>query len=178
MKKFLITFFGAVMCMSANAAVITSDFTELTTTGQTYSETVSLNDTYSSVYVDLIIKGDFDNVNVEWFRLFADGNLLAEWNTSTAGLTVVTNSATRDYTLSGTFAIAQSLWDSIAADGLLDVSWAIGPFSDPTPTQFGSDFVDYSFNATPSFVQVGAPASLLLIACALFGITSLRRRFK
>lgn len=173
MKKILTTFMLLAFAVSSKAAIITSDTTEIVTTGQTFSTTVSITNNFSNIIIDLVAKGDFDNPNVEYFRLFLDGTQILDWNTSTPGISVIENIATLDYTLTGSVLIAQPLWDALTADGNLDISWVIGPFSNPSTNRGGLDFISYEIRESQ---LVSSPGVVSIFAFSLLIVASVSRR--
>ena len=111
----------------ASAAVITTDTTSITTTGQTYSTSVSLlGQSYSDITIDLTAKGDYGYYSSERIQFFIDGDLVADWSYNTAGINVTENQYAYDYTLSSTLSISDAMWNSWAADDILNISWSNG----------------------------------------------------
>lgn len=168
MKKFIASLFFMIFANTAGAALITSNTTEITVTGQNYSTsfTGSLSG-LSNIIIDIVAKGDFDNSTAEYFKFFIDGTEFANWSTSTSGLTVVENSPTLDYTLTGSISIPQAVWNSLISDGILEIVWQIGPYSDPSPATAGADFITYSINGDTNITEVSSPGVFILLLLSL-----------
>ena len=180
MKKFLLIAVGLFFVGSANATLITSNTTNITTTQQSFSTVVNLLDTYENIFLNVTAKGDYGATQSEEFlKLYIDGVELLNWcagsNSSTScpnvGVTSVTeNSSAIDYTIIGGFAISDLLWSAFSSDSILNISWNNGRGVNNSSTG-GSDFVTYSI--TGDVVEASSPAviSLFVLALAGFGFT-------
>ena len=176
--KMLKATFAAMVLMAsgfANAALIYSDETPITASGQSFSDSVTLSELYENVVLNFVAKGDFgSNSVVETISFSIDGVNLLVWTWDTPGITVVSNVVNFDVTLSGTISISQLLWSTLASDDVLNFVWQNSRAVNPYPTEGGSDFV--SFSLTGDVVETPEPSTLAILAIGLIGLGA--RRFK
>ena len=150
---------------AANATLISSDNTAITTSGQSYSQSVSvLPGLSSNAVLSLDIFGDYGQTQGnEHFNFFIDGILLADLHASSyAGFTGVTDNSCCSWNFTGDVNISDSLWSSFESDGVLDISWTNGSGVNPIAS---SNYVSWSLNAQP----VPEPFTLALFGLALAG---------
>lgn len=188
----LVGFSGLVQAAPA-LTEIASDKTDITVAGQSYDSTTSATFFQSglplsairNVFVTFDVQGDYDyvssasdfeslNFSIEGFAVDLNRNTIsvAEANRLNLG---------NYYHLSGSFEIEQSLWNSIAADNILNISWqntnAVGNIEDVDP-QFSAsgDYVKYTVSGQVSAVPEPSTYALMLAGLGLVGFMANRRR--
>jgi hypothetical protein len=184
MKKYLLIAIGLFFIGSANATVITSNTTNITTTAQTFSDTVTLLDIYENIVIDVEAKGDYGATEANEFLSFKiDGMELFNWCVGSTAATrcpntgvtfTSTNSSAIDYTIIGSIQITKTIWDLVSADDILNISWENGSGVNNSSLG-GSDFVTYSISG--DIVNASSPsvALLFMIAIAGFGVSRRHR---
>ena len=176
MKKLLAILLSCYW-LPVNASLITSNTTEITMTQQSYAQSIHLAGLeYTDVVLSLTAKGDYGLTTMtEHIEFFIDGTLLAHWEYSTPGISVVENVYEYDYTLSGDIVLSNALWQSFAADGVLDISWSNGFNVQAYPGDAGgADYVSYSLSG--NLTAVPLPAALWLFSAGILGLITVARR--
>ncbi|NVK57495.1 MAG: hypothetical protein HWE26_17980 [Alteromonadaceae bacterium] len=182
MKKLALIALGFIFSINAHSAIIYTDTTAVTTTGQTYSSIASISGEYSSVFLELTAKGDYTGPTSpqEYIEFYLDGNLLLKWDAATVSpsVSVTVNSAPFDYTISGIVEISDSLWDSLVSDNELVISWVNGPGVNSASVT-GPDFVSFSLNgiisdSEPTDTDVSEPTHMIFFSLCMV-VFALRR---
>jgi len=183
---------------SAFAATIASDYTMITTTGQSYNYTIDLTGSdytnMTSVTLEVTAKGDYGSTATtggttprEWFTFNLDDTTFADMWGNTTGLAVdysgftslsgptitSTPPATDDFVMTATFSISDMLFQSLASDGNILVNWQNGPEVDPyhdLDKDGGVDYVQWNISAVP------VPAAAWLFMSALLSFVGLSRK--
>jgi hypothetical protein len=165
---------------------ITSDSTDITSAGQSYSATLtnsSLSD-FSNVTIDFLLEGDYDysgenlvfNIEGVSFDLFRGAV-----NVAAVALEDASNDYNSDYyRLTSSVSLEQSVWDNIASDGEINISWEnsddVGNMDDLSFGVVTGDFVQYTIKGTVSAVPEPSTYALMLAGLGLVGFMSNRRR--
>jgi hypothetical protein len=134
----------------AQATVIASNTTAITSTAQKFSMTYNLDGTkYTGVTVSITAKGDYGHyyysAGDEYFNFFIDGYQAARWTAfSGSGVSTTENVKDYDYTLTGTLSLTDTQWASVSADKLMTISWQNGADVDAYNSIGGADYVSFS----------------------------------
>ncbi len=162
---------------SANAGLILSDSTDITTGGQSYSEVfdVSAFQDYINLVFTVSARGDYGVTGESEFITFLiDETFFGEFRRDTIGVNSVLGSSGNigfDYEIDFSFTISDLDWNTFTTnDSQLKVEWS-------NSANVGSSngfYVSYTLTGEPS--PVPAPFSLAVFALALIGFSA--RRFK
>ncbi len=161
---------------SANAGLILSDSTDITTGGQSYSEVfdVSAFKDYTNLVFTVNARGDYGREASEYIEFFIDNNSFGQFNYSTEGVTSVvgpTENIGYDYVIDFSFTISNIDWNTVFAnDSLLTVQWENSATVGPSAPFY------VSYSLTGEAKAIPAPLSLAVFALALIGFSA--RRFK
>jgi hypothetical protein len=156
------TFFAG----TAQAMVIASNTTAITSGAQGFSRTYSLDgNKYTGVTVSITAKGDYGtNYNVcddEYFNFAIDGTQFARWNSTSvpAGVAVTENSKDTSYTLSGTLNLSDEQWSKISADNAMTIAWQNGADVDAYWSLFSGWLGSVSFSVSGNLMPSTTPIS-------------------
>jgi len=154
MRKQLISVLAlaAAGCLhtGAQATVIASNTTAITSTAQKFSMTYNLDGTkYTGVTVSITAKGDYGHYYYsggdEYFNFFIDGYQAARWTAfSGSGVSTTENVKDYDYTLTGTLSLTDTQWAAVSADKLMTISWQNGADVSSYNSIGGADYVSFS----------------------------------
>jgi hypothetical protein len=154
----------------AQATVIASNTTAITSTAQKFSMTYNLDGTkYTGVTVSITAKGDYGHyyysAGDEYFNFFIDGYQAARWTAfSGSGVSTTENVKDYDYTLTGTLSLTDTQWAAVSADKLMTISWQNGADVDAYNSIGGADYV--SFSVMGSIMPATTPAAANPVATA------------
>ncbi|MCP4987751.1 MAG: PEP-CTERM sorting domain-containing protein [Colwellia sp.] len=162
---------------SANAGLILSDSTDITTGGQSYSEVfdVSAFQDYINLVFTVSARGDYDGSDTaEFIEFLIDGNSYGQFHPGTAGVTSAVGPSGQtnyDIIIDFSFTISDLDWNTLFAnDSQVNVEWKNGINVGPSD----GFYVSYTLTGEPN--PVPAPFSLAVFALALIGFSA--RRFK
>ena len=111
------------------ASTIASSMVPITESAQSFSTTIGVPQPYFGVTLDVIAKGDYGKQRGETFVFKLDDSEILNWQWDT-GPQTIENYEDFDYTLSGTVFIDQTIWDAVATDGMVNISWINGERSE------------------------------------------------
>jgi hypothetical protein len=172
---------GLVLSVSgfANAGLIFSDNTNITTSGQ--SDIASFSSIGFEYYTNIIFsvdaRGDFgENQSNEDIEFLIDGVNFGQYTWDTFGVTSSTGSSnisSIDKLISFSFNISALQWANFISDDSVQVTWNNGSgVGDWSNDYIG--YVNYEINGVAS--QVPEPTTLAIFALGIMGLAS--RRFK
>tara|TARA_R110001583_G_scaffold195495_2_gene374263 strand:- start:654 stop:1211 length:558 start_codon:yes stop_codon:yes gene_type:complete len=172
---------GLVLSVSgfANAGLIFSDNTNITTSGQ--SDIASFSsigfEDYTNIIFSVDARGDFgENESNEYIEFLIDGVNFGQYTWDTFGVTSSTGSSnisSIDKLISFSFNISALQWANFISDDSVQVTWNNGSgVGDWSNNYIG--YVNYEINGVAS--QVPEPTTLAIFALGIMGLAS--RRFK
>jgi hypothetical protein len=160
----------------AQATVIASNTTAITSTAQKFSMTYNLDGTkYTGVTVSITAKGDYGHYYYsggdEYFNFFIDGYQAARWTAfSGSGVSTTENVKDYDYTLTGTLSLTDTQWAAVSADKLMTISWQNGADVSSYNAIGGADYV--SFSVMGSLMPATTPVAANPVATAPVTVVS------
>lgn len=178
----LLGFSGLVQAVGPATTVIASDNTEITIAGQSYAKTFnptgfSLSD-FRNISLNLLVEGDYNYAADESLTFNIDD--LYEFVLVRNAVNVVSTplgSNINFYRLESSLDIEQKVWNAIAADNVLNISWVnteeVGDMDTITSGQVTGDFVSYSIAGV---VPEPSTYALMLAGLGLVGFMANRRR--
>jgi hypothetical protein len=169
---------------TANAGLILSNSTEVSTSGQNYSQLFDVSgfENYTDLVFTVNARGDYGVGLSESIEFFIDDISFGEFRYNSTGVTSVvgpTGNSAIDYIIDFSFNISDMDWNTLFAnDSQVEVQWN-NAFS-----VAGKDgyYVDFSLSGTPTSptepdaVPVPEPTTLAIFALGMIGFAS--RRFK
>jgi hypothetical protein len=169
---------------TANAGLILSDTTDVTSLGQTSSIVFDVAgfENYTDLVFTVNARGDYGRESSEFIEFLIDDASFGQFSYNTPGVTSVvgpTNNIGYDYVMDFSFTISDVDWNTVYAnDSQVTVQWnhslTVGP-SAPF-------YVSYSLTGEstaptePDAVPVPEPTTLAIFALGMIGFAS--RRFK
>jgi hypothetical protein len=171
--KFLKAAFASLLLSSsflANAALIFSDYTDVTQRSQDDSETFNVTgfEAYTNLVFTVNARGDYGTSSEELIKFSIDDMLFGAFDYNTSGSVIGdTGNKTDDYILNFSFAISDADWNTFTSDSLVKVEWD----NDEGVDARSFSYVSYSLSGQP----VPEPSTIAIFALGIMGLAS--RRF-
>jgi hypothetical protein len=164
---------------NANAGIIVSDNTSVTSTGQFYTNTFDVTgfEDYINLIFTVSTRGDYGNTqSSEYIEFFIDGISFGQFRYNTPGVTSsigATGLSWGDWELDFSFSITDIAWSTLYADdSTITVSWSNASGVNAFTSRY-NPFVNFNLAGDPN--PVPEPSTLAIFALGMMGLAV--RRF-
>lgn len=167
---------------NANAGIIVSDNTSVTSTGQSYTNTFDVTgfEDYINLIFTVSTRGDYGATqNSEYIEFSIDGISFGQFRYDTPDVTSsvgATGDGSIDWQLDFSFSITDTAWSTLYADdSTITVSWSNASGVNAFTTRY-SPFVNFNLAGDPN--PVPEPTTLAIFALGMMGLAVRRLKKK